>query len=252
MSSYHGKTPQIPPIKNLIIALSLLAVVIFLLFLAVGFVETTMPNNSYEVKITGLSGLTVNGTAMVMVPIPASVDGVPVMSKEVLTRRYQAFGWQAAIRETPYGKMLAFTTTEGYVPDISVASGEFEKKEEPRLLVPVLATHDNTSVEEFSRRSGGTYTTVVFLDGFVPQENTTPISFDLRYQGGGGIKHLIKENVWTTTMNATVPSTESGFVPVPAGYHVTPGGSIYDGQDTEPGNSLQHLSSCAVTPLKHR
>jgi len=241
---------NIKQVTNLITALSLLAVVIFLLFLAVGFVETTMPNNSYEVKITGLSGLTVNGTATIMVPVPANAEGELVIFEVSGVR--QTAGWQAAIRETPYGKMLAFTTTEGYVPDISVSSGEFEKREEPRLLVPVLATHDNTSVEEFSRRSGGTYTTVVFLDGFVPQENATPISFNLRYQGGGGIKHLIKENVWTTTMNATVPSTESGFVPVPAGYHVTPGGSIYDGQDTEPGNSLQHLSSCAVTPLKHR
>jgi len=222
MSSYHGKTPQIPPIKNLIIALSLLAVVIFLLFLAVGFVETTMPNNSYEVKITGLSGLTVNGTATVMIPVPANAEGELVIFEVSGVR--QTAGWQAAIRETPYGKMLAFTTTEGYVPDISVSSGEFEKKEEPRLLVPVLATHGNTSVEEFSRRSGGTYTTVVFLDGFVPQENATPISFDLRYQGGGGVKYLIKENIWTSTVNTVVPGTGSGFVPVPAGYHVTPGG----------------------------
>jgi hypothetical protein len=216
---------NIKQVTNLITALSLLAVVIFLLFLAVGFVETTLPNNSYAFKITGLSGLAVNGTAMVMVPIPASVDGVPAMSEEVLTGRYQAFGWQTTIRETPYGKMLAFTTTEGYVPDISVSSGEFEKKEEPRLLVPVLATPENVSVEEFSRSSGGTYTTVVFLDGFIPPpENATPITFNLRYQGGGGMKHLIKENVWTATVNATVPGTASGFIPVPAEYHVTPGG----------------------------
>ncbi|HNV38652.1 MAG TPA: hypothetical protein PKJ46_05795 [Methanoculleus sp.] len=235
---------------SLLIAVAILAVVVFLLFLGPAFVSTTMPNDSYMIEITGLSGLAVNGTATVMIPVPANAEGELVIFEVSGVR--QTAGWQAAIRETPYGKMLAFTTTEGYVPDISVSSGEFEKKEEPRLLVPVLATHGNTSVEEFSRRSGGTYTTVVFLDGFVPQENATPISFDLRYQGGGGIKHLIKENVWTTTMNATVPSTESGFVPVPAGYHVTPGGSIYDGQDTEPGNSLQHLSSCAVTPLKHR
>jgi len=224
MSSYHGKTPQILPIKNLIIALSLLAVVIFLLFLAVGFVETTMPNNSYEVKITGLSGLTVNGTATIMVPIPASVDGVPVMSKVELTGRYQAFGWQTAIRETPYGKMLAFTTTEGYVSDIFIPFSESEKRDEPRLLMPVLATPDNVSVEEFSRGSGGTYTTAVFLDGFVPPENATPISFDLNYWGGGSRKHLVNGDLWATTVKTPVPSTESGFVPVPAGYHVTAGG----------------------------
>ena len=205
-------------------AVCILALMIFLIFLAVGFVEIISPNNSYAIEITGLSSLAVNGIATVMVPIPANVDGVPAMSEEVLTGRYQAFGWQTTIRETPYGKMLAFTTTEGYVPDISVSSGEFEKKEEPRLLVPVLATHGNTSVEEFSRGSGGTYTTAVFLDGFVPPENATPISFDLNYWGGGSRKHLVNGDLWATTVKTPVPSTESGFVPVPAGYHVTAGG----------------------------
>ena len=206
-------------------AVCILALMIFLIFLAVGFVETTTPNNAYIIEITGIGSLAVNGTATVMVPIPANVDGVPAMSEEVLTSRYQAFGWQTAVRETPCGKMLAFTTTGDYAPGISVSSGEFEKKEEPRLLVPVLATPENVSVEEFSRSSGGTYTTVVFLDGFIPPpENATPITFNLRYQGGGGMKHLIKENVWTTTVNATVPGTASGFIPIPAEYHVTPGG----------------------------
>jgi hypothetical protein len=223
MDEKHQTTRK--QVKNLIIALSILAVVVFLLFLAVGFVETTLPNNSYAIKITGLSGLAVNGTATVMVPIPANVDGVPAISEEVLTDRYQAFGWQTAIRETPYGKMLAFTTTGGYAPDISVSSGEFETKEEPRLLVPVFATPENMGAEEFSRTSGGTYTTVVFLDGFVPPpENATPISFSLRYQGGGGMKYLIKENVWTATVNTAVPGTVSGFIPVSAEYHVITGG----------------------------
>ena len=91
--------------------------------------------------------------------------------------------------------------------------------------MPVLATPENMSAEEFSRSSGGTYTTVVFLDGFVsPPENAASISFNIRYQGGGGIKHLIKEDTWTATVNATVSGTASGFVPVSAEYHVIAGG----------------------------
>lgn len=196
-----------------------------LLLIAPAFVETTMPSNSYAIKITGLSGLAVNETATIMIPIPANAAGVPAMSEEVLTGRYQAFGWRTSIRKTPYGKMLAFTTAERYAPDLSISSGEFETKEEPRLLVPVLATPGNVSATEFTRTSSGTYTTVVFLDGFVPpSENTTPISFNLRYRGGGDMKHLIKEDTWTATVNTTVPGTEPGFIPVPAGYHVTPGG----------------------------
>jgi len=207
---------------NLLIAVAILAVVVFLLFLGPAFVSTTMPNDSYLIKITGLSGLAVNGTATIMIPVPANAEGELVIFEASGVR--QPAGWRAGIRETPYGKMLAFTTTESYAQDISILSGEFETKEEPRLLVPVLATPDNMSAEEFSRGSGGTYTTAVFLDGFVPPENAGSISFDLRYQGGGGVKYLIKENIWTATVNTAVPSTESGFAPVPAGYHVTAGG----------------------------
>ncbi|GLI45337.1 hypothetical protein [Methanoculleus bourgensis] len=210
-------------VRILLIALCILIAVAFLMFLGPAFVSTATPNNAYIIEITGIGSLDVNGTATVMIPVPANAEGEPVMS-EVFSSK-QVFGWRTAIRETPYGKMLAFTTTDGYGPSISVPFGEFETKEEPRLLVPVLATPDNMSVEEFSRTSGGTYTTVVFLDGFIPPpENATPITFNLRYQGGGGMKHLIKENVWTATVNATVPGTASGFIPVPAEYHVTPGG----------------------------
>ncbi|SDK19292.1 hypothetical protein [Methanoculleus thermophilus] len=208
---------------NLLIAVTILAAVIFLLLLLPAFVETTMPNDSYMIKITGLSDLAVNGTATVMIPVPANAEGELVIfeSSSVL----QPAGWRTAIRETPYGKMIAFTTTEDYAQDISRPTGEFETKEEPRLLVPALATPDNVSVAEFARSSGGTYTTVVFLDGFVsPPENATSISFDLEYRGGGGMKYLIEEDTWTATVNTAVSSTESGFVPVPAEYHVIPGG----------------------------
>lgn len=200
-----------------------MVVCLFLLLLLPAFVETTMPNDSYMIEITGLSGLAVNGTATVMIPVPANAEGELVIPEEALVGG-RITGWQATIRETPYGKMLAFTTTEGYAPDIYVASSEFETKEEPRLLVPALATPDNASVTEFARSSGGTYTTVVFLDGFVPPENATSISFDLEYRGGGGMKYLIEEDTWTATVNTAVSSTESGFVPVPAEYHVIPGG----------------------------
>ncbi|MCK9343260.1 MAG: hypothetical protein M0P33_05060 [Massilibacteroides sp.] len=222
MDERHNNTRK--TLLNLLIAVSILAVVIVLLFVAVGFVETTMPNDSYMIEITGLSGLAVNGTATVMVPIPANVDGVLAISEGALAGGRQAFGWRAAIRETQYGKMLAFTTTEAYAQDIFRPTGEFETKEEPRLLVPVLATPENASVAEFTRGSGGTYTTVVFLDGFVPPENATSISFNLEYQGGGGMKHLIREDTWTATVDTAVPSTASGFVPVPADYYITAGG----------------------------
>ena len=210
--------------KTLLIVVAILAAVIFLLLLLPAFVETTMPNDSYMIKITGLSDLAVNGTATVMIPVPANAEGELAIPEEALVGG-RITGWQATIRETPYGKMLAFTTTDGYAPDISRPTGEFETKEEPRLLVPVLATPENASVAEFARSSGGTYTTVVFLDGFVsPPENATSISFDLEYRGGGGMKYLIEEDTWTATVNTAVSSTESGFVPVPAEYHVIPGG----------------------------
>ena len=220
MGEKHTNTRK--TLLNLLIAVAILAAAVFLLLLAVGFVETTMPGNSYVIEITGLSGLAVNGTATVMIPVPANAEGELVIfeSSSVL----QPAGWRTAIRETPYGKMIAFTTTEAYAQDIFRPTGEFETKEEPRLLVPVLATPENASVAEFTRGSGGTYTTVVFLDGFVPPENATSISFNLEYQGGGGMKHLIREDTWTATVDTAVPSTASGFVPVPADYYITAGG----------------------------
>ncbi len=215
-----GKTILIP-----LAAISLLIAATLLLLLAPALVETTLPNNAYAVRITGLSGLAVNGTATVMVPIPANAEGEPAISERVLAGDRQPSGWQAAVRETPYGKMLAFTTTEGYAPDIFIPFGEFETKEEPRLLVPVLATPDNSTVAEFSRLSSGTYTTVVFLDGFVPpQGEAAPVSFSLEYRGGGGMKHLVKDDTWTATVDTAVSSTESGFLPVPVEYRVIEGG----------------------------
>jgi len=224
MDEQHKKTRK--TVLNLLVAVCILVAVVFLLFLGPAFVETTMPNDSYEIRITGLSGLAVNGTATVMIPVPANAEGELVIFEASGVR--QPAGWRAAVRETQYGKMLAFTTTEGYAQDIFIPTGEFETKEEPRLLMPVLATPENASVAEFTRSMSGTYTTVVFLDGFVPSpEDAAPISFDLRYRGGEGMKRLIKENTWTTTVNTAIPSTASGFVPVPADYYVTAGGIYF-------------------------
>ncbi|NLB01518.1 MAG: hypothetical protein GX837_11300 [Methanomicrobiales archaeon] len=219
--------------------------VIVVLFLLFAFTETVLPDNSYTVEITGLPGPAANGTATVMVPIPANVTGEPVIPEEALVGDRVA-GWQAAVRETPYGKMLAFTATEGYAPDVSVSFEvlqtedesqrlpryqrptnltAWEMKREPRLLMPVLATPDNVSVAEFIRVSNGTYTTVVFLDGFAPPpEDAAGITFSLEYRGVGGTKRLIRENTWTTTVNAVVQGTESDFVLVTAEYRVIAGG----------------------------
>ncbi|MCK9277507.1 MAG: hypothetical protein M0P22_05415 [Methanoculleus sp.] len=222
-----------------------LAVVVFLFLFAPAFSETVLPGNFYAIEITGLSDLAVNNTATVMVPLPANAMGDLVIPEGTFSGGRVA-GWQAEIRETPYGKMLAFTTTGGYAPDISISFEElqtedepqrlplhqrptnltaWETKREPRLLVPVLATPDNMSVAEFTRVSSGAYTTAVFLDGFVPPpEGAAPVTFNLEYRGEGGTKRLIRENTWTTTVNTTIPCTASGFVPVPAEYRVIAGG----------------------------
>jgi len=224
---------------------AVLAVVVFLILFSPAFTETVLPGNSYAIEITGLSGLAVNGTAAVMVPIPANATGEPVIPEEVFSGD-RVTGWQASVRETPYGKMLAFTATGEYAPDISVSFEvlqteddlrrlplhlrptnltAWEMKREPRLLVPVLATPDDLGVAEFSLTSSGTYTTVVFLDGFAPSpEDAAAVTFSLEYRGLGGTKRLIRENTWMTTVSTAVMSTESGFVPVTADYRVIAGG----------------------------
>jgi len=224
---------------------AVLAMIVFLFLFAPVFSETILPGNSYTIGITDLPSPAANGTAVVMVPIPANAEGEPVIPEGVFSGA-RVTGWQAAVRETSYGKMLAFTTTGGYAPDISVSFEvlqtadelqrlplhqrptnltSWEMKREPRLLVPVLATPDDPGVAEFSLTSSGTYTTVVFLDGFVPSpEDAAAVTFSLDYRGVGGTKRLMRENTWTTTVNTAVMSTESGFVPVPADYRVIAGG----------------------------
>lgn len=226
-------------------ALAAIFGMIVVLFLLSAFTETVLPGNSYTIEITDLPGPAANGTATVMVPIPANATGEPVIPEGVFSGD-RVTGWQAAVQETPYGKMLAFMATGECAPDISVSFEmvqtedeqqrlpryqrptnltAWEMKREPRLLVPVLATPDNMSVAEFIRDSNGTYTTVVFLDGFVPPpEDAAGVTFSLEYRGVGGTKRLIRENTWTTTVNTAVMSTESGFVSVPADYRVIAGG----------------------------
>jgi hypothetical protein len=219
--------------------------VVVVLFLLSAFTETVLPGNSYSIEITGLPGPAANGTATVMVPIPANVTGEPVIPEEALVGD-RVTGWQAELRETPFGKMLAFTATGECAPDISISFEvlqtedelqrlpryqrptnltAWEMKRELRLLMPVLATPGDVGVAEFIQVSNSTYTTVVFLDGFAPPpEDAAGITFSLEYRGVGGTKRLIRENTWTATVNTAVQGTESGFVPVPAEYRVIAGG----------------------------
>jgi len=195
---------------------------VLLLFIAPAFVETTIPNNLYMVKITGPGSLTANGTAMIMLPIPADAEGVPAISEERFSENQPSW-WQTSVHETPYGRMLAFTTTNNNLSDISRHFDEFETEGEPRMFTPVLKTPGNVSPAGFSE-SEGTYETVIFLDGIVPEE--TGISFRLKYVNGGGVKHLVRGDTWTTTVHANLSGTESGYIPVTANYQITRGGLI--------------------------
>jgi len=229
------------------IALFGMIVVLSLLF---AFTETVLPGNFYAIEITGLPDPAANGTATVMVPVPANTTGALVIPDEVLTGN-QVSGWQAEIRETLYGRMLAFTAVGEYAPDISVSfevvqTGDeelkrlplhqrptnltaWEMKREPRLLAPVLATPDNVSVTEFIQVSGGAYTTTVFLSGFVPspEDAAGVVTFSLEYRGVGGTERLMRENTWATTVNTVVMGTKSGFIPIQADYQVIAGGLAF-------------------------
>ncbi|MCE5337926.1 MAG: hypothetical protein LLF90_04480 [Methanomicrobiaceae archaeon] len=85
MAEQNKKTRKI--ILAVLAAVCILALMIFLIFLAVGFVETTTPNNAYIIEITGLGSLDVNGTATVMIPVPANAEGEPVMSEVFSSKR---------------------------------------------------------------------------------------------------------------------------------------------------------------------
>ncbi|MBP2147181.1 hypothetical protein J2129_002635 [Methanofollis sp. W23] len=216
-------------ILALVVTACLVVAAAGLLLIAPAFVETTLSVNSYVIEVTGLSGIPVDGTATIMVPLPVNTDGEQVMSEETFAEG-QVEGWNVAVQDTPYGRMLAFTTTERNASDIFApfGVGEHETKEEPRLLAPVLRTPDNTSLAEYCQVPDGAYTTAVFLDGLAPgPEDQTQVSFSLEYRGGGGMKHLVKEDTLTTTVKTVVPVTASGVVQVPARYQVIAGGVYF-------------------------
>ncbi|WOX56533.1 hypothetical protein [Methanoculleus sp. UBA416] len=107
---------------------------IIVLSLLFAFTETVPPGNFYAIEITDLPVPAVNGTATVMVPVPANTTGTLVIPDEVLTGN-QVSGWQAEIRETPYGRMLAFTAAGEYAPDISVSFEVVQTGDEERAAV---------------------------------------------------------------------------------------------------------------------
>ncbi|MDD3621810.1 MAG: hypothetical protein PHQ81_05350 [Methanofollis sp.] len=87
-------------ILAVLVAVCLLVVAAGFLLIAPAFVETTLSVNSYVIEVTGLTGLPVDGTATVMVPLPVNMESEQVMSEEVFTED-QVEGWDVAVQDTP-------------------------------------------------------------------------------------------------------------------------------------------------------
>ena len=69
--------------------------------------DATRYHCDYDVKVTGLSGREVNGTTMIMVPIPASKEGkffTPATQKDTRTLKllHIFFNWPEPYRSCPY------------------------------------------------------------------------------------------------------------------------------------------------------
>jgi hypothetical protein len=103
------------------------------------------------------------------------------------------------------------------------------------------------SVEEFSRTSGGTYTTVVFLDGF-DKDDLDPAAGErhpdhVQPQVPGRRRHETPDKGERLDDDGECDrglrlGTASGFIPIPAEYHVTPGAMLI-AEDDDPGKASE-------------
>lgn len=207
------------------LSIAIIIAAVWLMVLAVSFVETTIPANSYLVKVSGLAGLEADGPVTVMVPVPAGIDADLAISRSSLESA-TADGWNTSVVGTPYGTMLSFTSAGENLNDIFYAAGEFETEEEPRLLMPFVGTPGNLSVSEFCRQLDGNYATMVYKNCNLKSGTSppSPVRVVLEYRGGGGMKHLVKEDAWYSNVDTTFPAGECGYLTVRAGYMVVKGG----------------------------
>lgn len=176
----------------------------------------------YNVEVTGLSGNEVNGTTVVMVPIPASKEGkffTPYTQKESnsikgpyfknMTETFdnqQAIGnWTTFIAETEKGHMLGFRTNETKLEDIDYSTwfvadylDIFDPiNNESSILFPIENLSNTSSVPYGNYTlyaSNPTYDTYVYLSNNLKGEekvsffvylkaNNDPTEWPEKYRG---------------------------------------------------------------------
>ncbi len=205
-----------PVFKKIIIISGLIILIpclIFISFIPSAFVESIESNNNYLVKISGLNNLTAAGETKIMIPLPVYTDGEPVFSDEKLKRvndepeTYRMdSGWNLSVEKTPYGDMMVFRTSLADLSDIDIILAEFDRRPEPRLLMPAL----NISAEEFCAGESGMYKSLIYLNGTFNSAES-PVDFNLRYTGGGGMKFCIKGDIWKSSLKTSISSANKGF-----------------------------------------
>lgn len=221
--------------ENRLKTLLLIAIIVFIAFLFIPYspffitylVENTEGNNNYIIKISGLEGLVASGETTIMIPIPTYIDGEPVFSEDCIKRinnnpdvyRMNS-NWNLSVEDTPYGKMLAFKSSKKELSDLDMIFAEFDRKSEPRLLMPAFIVPEDINFNEFSAKEHIEYKSCIYINGTLDPDDKS-IQFDLRYRGGGEKKFMFKTDIWKSSLSASILTENTGYSNVSVNYIVT-------------------------------
>ena len=194
------------------------------LIFAPALIESNAGNNNYFIKISGLENLTASGETIIMIPLPAYIDGEQVFSDNLMKRVNDEpdvyrlnFDWNLSVENTPYGNMMVLKSSESELSDLNIRLAEFDRKSGPRLLMPVVDVPEDLTLEEFSKKEYGTYESLIYISGtFDPVES--PVVFDLQYKGGGGKKFCFETDTWKSSSEKSILPGDTGFSNITVNY----------------------------------
>ena len=218
------------PIKILIIAIVVVSAFFLLLyasFIPAWLVSGSEGNNNYLIEISGLDSVKSTGETVIMVPLPAYIDGEPVFSEDLIKRVNDEPDvyrlnpdWNLSIENTPHGNMITLRTSKSELSDLNIRLAEFDRKLIPRLLLPIINIPEDLTPEEFSKKESGRYESCIYINGsFSPFDE--PVKFHLRYIGGGGKEFMFIEPIWKLSINESVSFENIGYSNVSVNYLIS-------------------------------
>lgn len=175
----------------------------------------------YEITVTGLSGITGDGSPRIGIPLPVKTDNTPVFQEHDINNR--TFGiWTSRLVMAGEGTMIQFSTSEENVTDIHAVfyreeEGEMNRyrdlaeKMSPDIRnasTPYTRWMYNKTVQE------SPVTLVVIDPGQEPRAESPNLTFDLEFYAGGGTVSSQERDWYRLSVVEDIPADLTGSIPV--------------------------------------